>query len=148
MWSACDGGRLIQSEGDEDGEVGVFVGHDQSGFARACIDGAASGDEVRVHSDTLVAESITVNKSLRFLGGYGYAAGFASGHGITVNTPVSGDVDVRISRLRLTNARLQVQHAGSGLATIYVVDNQFRSVGAVASGIRIRGAPSAGRIIA
>ncbi len=119
-----------------------------TGTLQACVDAASPGDEVRVNTDTPVAESITINKSLRILGGYGYAAGFASGYGITVATPVTGDSDVRVSRFRLTNARVDVQHGGSGVATVYIQDNQFRSVGAVAAGIRVRGVQTAGRVVA
>ncbi len=118
-----------------------------TGTLQACVDAADPGDEVRVNTNTPVAESILIGKSLRVLGGYGYSAAFASGHGVVVNTAASGDIDVRISRFRFTNGFVDVQHGGAGVATIHVQDNRFRSVGAVAAGIRIRGLQTAGRVV-
>jgi hypothetical protein len=98
---------------------GVGVVHDYPGPApcattlQACIDGAASGDTIRIVTDTPIHEGIMVEKSLELTAG----AGFHPVIGAAPGEPPAdqfvwdvgeGAIDVTVSKIEFRNTRVRI----------------------------------------
>jgi hypothetical protein len=96
-----------------------------TGTLQACIDGAAPGDTVQIGADdlllpdayTAVDEFITIRKSLTLRAVTGIDAVFAPTRGISVQSPSSGPVNVRLEDLVFRRGSVFVQHQSTDAST-------------------------------
>lgn len=108
-----------------------------SGTLQACIDVAVDGDRIEIATDAPITESIALHaRSLTLTAADGFRPEFV-GVGIIANdSGGSGDIDVRLSRLRFTNGYVTATYAGAGTAKFDLRELVLtRAAGATGNGI-------------
>ncbi len=90
-----------------------------AGTLQACIDGAVNGDEIRIATNTAIAEDISLyDRSLTLTGADGYTAAFGSGHWLSITSSgIAGNLQVSVSRLNFVDGYVFANYNGSGTAT-------------------------------
>jgi hypothetical protein len=112
---------------------------------QACIDAADPGDVVEIHSNGPILESVSFSEPLTLRAGSGFAPTFSGNQTISASTAASAaDQTVRIQGLTLQSGNIHVVHAGTGTATIEILDDTIGS--ASSNGIMISGGPASGPI--
>ncbi len=110
-----------------------------SGTLQACIDAAADGDRIEIATDVPITESIALHaRSLTLTAADGHRPQFL-GVGIIANdSGGSGDIDVRLSRLRFTNGYVTATYASPGHANFEFRELVLtRAPGATGNGITV-----------
>ena len=105
---------------------------------QACVDGAASGDQIRSATNGPISEEIDFSKSLTLRAQSGFQPVF-SGYGITASTGSSGPQSIRIEGLRFVNSVVFLSQASTGDTTFRIVGNHFEN-GAISIGGNTPGA--------
>lgn len=90
-----------------------------AGTLQACIDGATNGDEIRIATNTAIAEDISLyDRSLTLTGADGYTAAFGSGHWISItSSSIAGNLQTSVSRVNFTDGYVFANYNGTGTAT-------------------------------
>lgn len=88
-----------------------------TGTLQACVDAAVDGDRIEIATNTPITEGVAMHaRSLTLTAADGFKPEFV-GVGIIANdSGGSGDIDVRLSRLRFTNGYVTATYAGAGTA--------------------------------
>jgi hypothetical protein len=86
---------------------------------QACVDAASNGSVIQIVTDTPIPENINLyNRSLSLVAGSGYHPNFAAGFWISASTaPISGDVSVSLTGLRLQDSYVRISYNGTGTGT-------------------------------
>lgn len=109
-----------------------------AGTLQACIDSSASADTVQIVTNTPIADSVFLPRSITLEGGLGYSAQMAVGRTIYGNSPDDGDYNVIVRRISLSNAVIEFTHNRTGAATIEIRRVSIVSTSSTnAAGIRI-----------
>lgn len=109
-----------------------------SGTLQACIDSASIGAIVEVNSDGVIDESLSFPNSRTLRAAAGRRPSLAAGRGISGSFSGVSAASVTVQGMRLSDARIQLSHSGTGLARFEVSDCYLSSSsGQVAAGIRI-----------
>jgi len=90
-----------------------------AGTLQACIDGAANSDEIRIVTNTAIAEDISLyDRSLTLTAADGYTPAFGPGHWMSItSSAIAGSLQVSVSRLNFTDGYVFANYNGSGTAT-------------------------------
>lgn len=110
-----------------------------TGTLQACVDAAVDGDRIEIATDTPITEGIAMHaRSLTLTAADGFKPEFL-GVGIIANdSGGSGDIDVRLSRLRFTNGYVTATYASAGTATFDFRELVLtRAPGATGNGITV-----------
>ena len=91
-----------------------------AGTLQACIDAATAGDNILIATNVAIAENLTLSKSLVLEPSAGFAPRLAPGFGISGASSGGAVYGVAVRRLALTDARVDLTHAGSGSADIEI----------------------------
>ena len=75
---------------------------------------------MRIATNTAVAESLTLPRSITLEGASGFSARLASGFGISANSTGSASFNINIRRIALTNGGISLSHNSSAAANIEV----------------------------
>jgi hypothetical protein len=112
---------------------------------QACIDAAQAGDVVEIHTNGPILESVTFSEALTLRAGSGFVPVFSGNRTISASTAASAaDQTITIQGLTLESGNIHVVHAGTGTATIEILDDTIGS--AEQTGILISGGPGSGPI--
>ncbi|QBB70846.1 hypothetical protein ELE36_11040 [Pseudolysobacter antarcticus] len=102
-----------------------------TGTLQACIDGATNGDEIRIATNTAIAEDISLyDRSLTLSGADGYTAAFGSGHWLSItSSSIAGNLQISVSRLNFTDGYVFSNYNGTGTATYDLRELNLTRVG-------------------
>lgn len=109
-----------------------------AGTLQECIDAATAGDFILIATNVVIAENLTLSKSLVLQPSDGFAPRLAPGFGISGTSSGGAFYSVVVRRLALTDARVVLTHAGSGSAHMEVRGLTITSTNSTApAGIRV-----------
>jgi hypothetical protein len=113
-----------------------------SSTLQACIDASASADTVQIATDTPVAESLSITRSITLEGADSFSAQMATGFSIIGTSSGSAAYNVIVREISLSNGRVQFLHESSGTANITVSQVNITGSNTSATGIRVLAANS------
>ena len=113
-----------------------------AGTLQACIDAAADGDRIEIATDTAITSNILLtNRRLTLTAADGYSPLFQDNRLDIDNTfGFSGDVEVKLSKLRFERSLISAGYTGSGTATFDFRELQVSAADTAKPGIVLRAA--------
>ncbi len=121
-----------------------------AGTLQACIDASAAADTVQIVTNTPIAQSLFLPRSITLEGGIGFSAQMATGLNIEGGSTDDNPYIVAVRRIALTNGRVMLSHNRAGTANIEIRRVSIVSTGAAnAAGIRVQagsGGPATVRV--
>lgn len=91
-----------------------------NGTLQACIDGVAELVTIEIRTTTPIDENLQVNRSVSLSAGRGFDVQLAAGRGISGSVSGGANWNTRISGIGLRDARVLLNHFGSGAANIEI----------------------------
>lgn len=106
---------------------------------QACVDAAADGDRIEIATDEPITETIAMhNRRLTLTAADGYEPRFVGAGVLANDSGGSGDIELRLSRIRFDNGWVTATYSGPGTATFDVRELEIsRAPGATGNGIQI-----------
>jgi len=105
-----------------------------NGTLQACVDGVSEGEVIRLNTNNLIFETITVFNQVSLVAGNGYQPQFGIGHGIEISAAANTERTIRIEGLTFNSGRISYHHFSGSVADVNLVirhnqilDNNFES---------------------
>ncbi|HVP28819.1 MAG TPA: choice-of-anchor Q domain-containing protein [Myxococcota bacterium] len=96
---------------------------DATSTLQECVDGANSGDAVKIATNGPISESISFEKSLTLGAAQGFTPVFSAGNVIKAILTNTDSTSIRIEGLTLQDGYIYVVQEGSGSLTVDIVNN-------------------------